>query len=267
MALYCPRGFDVEGLRERIRATYERVAEDPEGEFHFHRGGRYAGKYLNYSPEDIAAVPMISVSRFAGVGNPHRIGALHAGETVLDHACGAGMDLLLAARRVGPRGRAIGIDMTRAMLDRARRGAVAAGVDGWTSLFHGVFEELPVDDASVDVVISNGVLNLAPDKRRVFAEVFRVLKPGGRLHLADVVVQCELPADALANIDLWTARIAGALREQELFELASATGFVRDRITERFDCFCNTAAEHAVSRDVRIGAVNFFARKPIVRMQ
>lgn len=264
MALSCPEGFDVDRLRERIQGMYERVAVDPRGEFQFHRGRRYAEKTLNYLAGELDEVPLISLDRFAGVGNPHRAGPLHAGETVLDHACGAGMDLILAARRVGPTGRAIGVDMTRAMLDCAWQGAKDAAVDEWTSLFDGVFEALPVDDASVDVVISNGVLNLAPDKRQVFREIFRVLKPGGRLHLADVVVQHPLPAESVASIDLWTACIGGALREQELFALAAATGFVRDRITERFDCFCGAAAEYAVSRDVRIGAVNFIARKPVI---
>jgi arsenite methyltransferase len=262
MALTCPEGFDVERLRAQVRATYERVAAEPGGEFHFHRGGAYAAKFLNYAREDLARVPAVSAKRFSGVGNPHRTGPLRSGETVLDHACGAGMDLIIAARRVGPRGRAIGVDMTQPMLDHAWQGALAAQVDDWTSLFNGVFEDLPVDDASVDVVISNGVLNLAPDKRRVFAEIFRVLRPGGRLHLADVVVQRELDNDARGNPELWMACIGGALQEPELLELAASTGFAGRRVTERFDCFRETAAEHTVPKDLRIGAVNFFARKP-----
>ncbi|HEX7048077.1 MAG TPA: methyltransferase domain-containing protein [Gammaproteobacteria bacterium] len=263
MALRCPEGFDIGRLREAIRATFERVAADPHGEFPFHRGKRYAEKHLNYSPEELARIPSASASRFTGTGNPHRAGPFRIGEIVLDLGCGAGMDLILAARRVGPQGRVIGVDMTQAMLDRAWQGAVVAKVDGWTSLFHGRFEDLPADDASIDVVISNGALNLAADKQDVFAEIFRVLKPGGRLHLADVVVQCELPASTSTSVELWTAGIAGALREEELFELASMAGFVRTRITERFDCFCGAAGEHAVPRDARIGSVNLLARKPV----
>lgn len=263
MALRCPEGFDIEHLRETIRVTFERVAADPDGEFHFHRGKRYAEKHLNYSPEALARISAACTSRFTGAGNPHRAGPLRGGETVLDHACGAGVDLILAALRVGPKGRVIGVDMTQAMLDRAWQGAVAAKVDGWTSLFHGRFEDLPVDDSSIDVVISNGALNLAADKQGVFAEIFRVLKPGGRLHLADAVVQCELPADASMSVNLWAAGIAGAMREEELFELASMTGFVRTRVTERFDCFCGASGEHAVPRDARIGSVNLLACKPV----
>lgn len=262
MALTCPEGFDAAQLRTQVRDTYERFAAAPDGEFHFHCGRQYAARHLNYSAEELARVPKVSARRFAGVGNPHRAGVLCAGETVLDHACGAGMDLIIAAEKVGPRGRVIGVDMTAGMLDRAWEGAQAAGMDGWTSLFHGVYEDLPVDDASIDVAVSNGALNLAPDKRQVFAELLRVLKPGGRLHIADVVVQRELSDEVRANPDLWAACVAGALQEHELPALAAESGFVDGRITERFDCFCGAPAEHKVSKDLRIGAVNFFARKP-----
>ena len=120
MATTCPMGFDVGALRAQVLATYDRVARDPTGDFHFHRGLRYAADYLRYDADALASLPEACTARFAGVGNPLRIGPIHPGETVLDHACGAGMDLLLAARRVGSRGRAVGIDMTPAMRDVAR---------------------------------------------------------------------------------------------------------------------------------------------------
>jgi len=262
MALERPEGLDEERLRERLRETYERVAADPAGDFQFHLGTRYAAQYLNYSTEELALVPPVSAKRFSGAGNPHRAGPVRRGETILDHGCGAGMDVIIAAHRVGSQGRVIGVDMTQGMLDHAWSGVVAAGVDNRTSLFHGVFEDLPVDDASIDVVLSNGALNLAFDKRRVFAEIFRVLKPGGRLHLADVVVQREQREDARRNADLWTAGVGGALPEPELLEAAAETGLVNGRITERFDCFHGAAAEFTVPKDLMIGAVNFFARKP-----
>jgi ubiquinone/menaquinone biosynthesis C-methylase UbiE len=261
MATTCPVGFDVAALRAQVLATYDRVARDPGGDFHFHRGPRYAAKYLRYDAGELALLPAVCTVRFAGVGNPLRIGPIDLGETVLDHACGAGMDLLLAARRVGPQGHAIGVDMTPAMRDVATRAAAEAGVEATVAIRAGFFEHLPVDDESVDVVISNGVVNLAPDKSQVFAEIRRVLRPGGRLYLADVVVQRELKDDVRSNPDLWAACIAGALTEPELAELALASGFREPRITERFDCFRDTTAEAKVALDLHVQAVNFIARK------
>ena len=181
---------------------------------------------------------------------------------MLDHACGAGTDLLLAARRVGDSGRAIGVDMTPGMRSAALRAAGDAGLAQVVDVRAGVYEALPVDDASIDVLISNGVVNLAPNKARVFAEVLRVLRPGGRLYLADVVVARELSLAARSNPDLWAACVAGALPESELLELTAELGFVSGRITARFDCFRDTSAQTKVSRDLRVGAVNFYAEKP-----
>lgn len=261
MAATCPVGFDSDRLRKRILDTYDQVASDPHGQFHFHRGPLYAAAYLDYDPAELATLPAISSDRFAGVGNPLRIGPVEPGETVLDHACGAGMDLLLAARRVGPTGKAIGIDMTPAMRACAVAGASAAGLADRVEVCAGFMEALPVDDESVDVVISNGVVNLSPDKSAVFAEIVRVLRPGGRLYLADVVVAREIKDDARNDPELWAACIAGALPEVELPQIAGAAGLRDCRITSHFDCFRDTTAEDKVSRDLRVQAVNFFARK------
>jgi len=205
MATTCPDGFDVERLRELVREEYDRVAREPHGNFHFHRGPEYASGMLGYDPDELALIPEESTASFAGVGNPHRIGALHPGETVLDIGCGAGMDLLLAARHCGPNGKLIGVDMTPSMLELATRSAVKAGLWGQVDVRRGTAEALPVEDESVDVVISNGVLNLSPDKINAFREIYRVLKPRGRLHLADVVVQRELSLAARSDVDLWAA--------------------------------------------------------------
>lgn len=261
MAATCPMGFDVTRLREQVLATYDRVAREPNGQFHFHRGRDYACDYLGYERAELDTLPDECCDRFAGVGNPLRIGRIEPGQTVLDHACGAGMDLLLAARRVGPQGRAIGVDMTPGMRESAVAAARQAGLDGIVEICAGFFEYLPVEDASVDVVVSNGVVNLSPDKPQVFKEIHRVLRPGGRLFMADVVVQRELTLDARNNPDLWAACIAGALPEAELAELATATGFTECRVTERFDCFRNTSAEVKVAKDLHVRGVNFFARK------
>jgi SAM-dependent methyltransferase len=205
MAATCPIGFDVQRLQTEVKSTYDRVARDPDGEFHFHRGLEYACEVLGYDRREVGTLPQESVQRFAGVGNPHRIGPIGPGETLLDIGCGAGMDLLLAAKRVGPDGRAIGVDMTLAMCERARAAAVQAGLWQNVDVRAGGAERLPVEDECIDVVISNGVINLSPDKNRAFGEILRVLRPGGRLYLADVVVRRELSLDARSDVDLWAA--------------------------------------------------------------
>lgn len=262
MAATCPANFDVDYLRAQVQAEYDRVAREPHGEFHFHRGADYAHEYLRYAREDLAGVPALASDRFAGVGNPHRVGPINPGETVLDHACGAGMDVIIAAHRVGPTGRVIGVDMTDAMRDKAIEAAKLAGVAEWVDIRAGLYEELPVADESVDVVISNGVINLAPDKNRVFREIYRVLRPGGRAFIADVVVARELKLEARSNPDIWAACIGGALPEWELSELAGAAGLANGRIVEHFDCFRGTSGERKVSKDLHVHGVTFFAVKP-----
>lgn len=262
MALTAPVGFDVAELREAIRTTYERVAVDPSGVFHFHRGAAYAVELLGYDAAELGVLPEFATARFAGVGNPLAIGPIDPGETVLDHACGAGTDLLLAARRVGPSGRALGVDVTAGMRRVAERAVVVAGLADRTLIRAGSYEDLPVDSASVDVVISNGVVNLAPEKRRVLEEVWRVLRPGGRLYLADVVVARELKLEARTRPELWAACIAGALTESELVTACRDVGFVQVRPLTRFRCFEGAHAEHKVSRDLHVQGMNLFARKP-----
>jgi arsenite methyltransferase len=203
MAIACPVDLNTAALRSEISSIYGRVASEPDGEFHFHRGPAYAAGFLGYSAEELAALPSDCTASFAGVGNPLAIGQIRAGETVVDIGSGAGMDLLLAARRTGPAGHAVGVDMTDAMIERARKSAAEVGMPH-VEIRKGDATSLPVPDASVDVVISNGVLNLVPEKERGFAEIIRILKPGGRLHLADIALDVELPEDARRNIDLWT---------------------------------------------------------------
>lgn len=203
MALTCPIDLDVATLRAEVQSMYSRVASAPAGEFHFHRGPEYASTRLGYDAAELAALPAEVTSSFAGVGNPHAIDRIPAGSVVVDIGCGAGMDLLLAARRIGPYGRAIGVDMTEAMRERAAAGARAAECDH-VEVVDGDATRLPVRDGSVDVVISNGVLNLVPDKGRAVAEIARVLKPGGRVQIADIIIGEILPDSALKDIDLWT---------------------------------------------------------------
>ncbi|MCC5810589.1 MAG: methyltransferase domain-containing protein [Ectothiorhodospiraceae bacterium] len=260
MATNCPIGFDVAALREEIIRTYERVAHEPDSAFHFHRGSAYARDMLGYDGNELRQLPAAATERFAGVGNPLRIGPIWAGEHVLDHACGAGMDALLAARRVGPKGRVTGVDLTPAMREVATSTAAAAGLSDRIAIVAGEMEALPVADATVDVVISNGVVNLAPDKMQVFREIRRVLKPGGRLYLADVVAERELAVAAREMPALWAACIGGALMREELARIAADAGLEGGRVMETFDCFRHTSvAEKMASLEIR--SVNFAARK------
>src|SRR6516165_3901999 len=161
MSIACPVDLNTSVLRSEISSIYGRVATAPDGEFHFHRGPAYAAEFLGYDAEELAALPPESTASFAGIGNPLVIGPIHAGETVLDIGCGAGMDLLLAAKRAGPDGEAIGVDMTDAMVERARKSATTAGLRQ-VEIRKGDATALPAEDASIDVVSSNGVLNLVP---------------------------------------------------------------------------------------------------------
>jgi SAM-dependent methyltransferase len=203
MALTCPVDLDTLKLRQEIQSIYARVATDPTGAFHFHRGPAYAAALLGYDAEALASLPHGSTDSFAGVANPHRIAPIPAGATVVDIGCGAGMDLLLAAKAVGPSGHAIGVDMTETMAERARAGARAVGLNQ-VEVRLGDALSLPIASGAVDVVISNGVLNLTPDKRDAFGEVFRILKPGGEFLYGDIILDVDLDEKSRSDIDLWT---------------------------------------------------------------
>ena len=194
--------IDVEVLREEIRKTYTDVASEPDREFIFPTGRPWAAE-LGYPEPELARVPDASVAGFAGVANHWTLGRIAPGEVVLDLGCGAGTDLLIAAQMTGPAGRVIGVDMTASMLATARASAGAMGLAN-VDLQEALIEAVPVASASVDVVISNGVIDLVPDKDVVLDEVDRVLRPGGRLQLADVVIHNEVSEDSRARIDLWT---------------------------------------------------------------
>jgi arsenite methyltransferase len=193
---------DVDVLREEIRKTYTDVSTTPEQEFIFPTGRAWAQE-LGYPEPELSRVPDATAESFAGVANPWTLGAIEPGSVVVDLGCGAGSDLLIAAQMTGPAGRAIGVDMTTKMLDRARQSATEMGLTN-VELHESLIEALPLDDASVDVVISNGVIDLVPDKEAVLDEIDRVLRPGGRLQVADVVIHHEVSEDARKRIDLWT---------------------------------------------------------------
>jgi SAM-dependent methyltransferase len=195
---------DAELLRDAIRKVYTEVAQDPKRGYHFHTGPEYAVDRLGYPARALAELPDSVTAPFAGVGNPLAMGQPRAGETVVDIGAGSGLDSVLAARAVGPTGHVIAVDMTDAMLERGQQSAALSGTP-WLEYRRGLAEALPVEADSADLVISNGVINLAVDKDRVFAEAFRVLPRGGRLQIADIVVHRDIPPAARDDIAIWTA--------------------------------------------------------------
>jgi SAM-dependent methyltransferase len=193
---------DQDALREQVRVKYREVAADPTASFHFHTGRGLASR-LGYGAAAVGALPDGAVGSFAGVGNPFSLRPLAPSEKVADVGSGAGFDSFIAAGQVGPGGQVVGIDMTSEMLAKSRQTAEALGL-AHVEFREGFAESLPVEDAWADVVISNGVINLCADKQAVFAEIFRVLRPGGRLQFADIANGRPVPAEALRDIDLWT---------------------------------------------------------------
>jgi arsenite methyltransferase len=193
---------DLDRLRAEVQAKYREVADDPTGDYHFHTGRAHARR-LGYPAWPLNQLPDEACAAFAGVANPFHWDHPQPGERVVDLGSGAGMDAFLAALWVGPTGQVIGVDMTPEMLARAQRLADQLGL-GNVEFRHGVIEALPVEDGWADVVISNGVINLCPDKVGAYREVHRVLKPGGRMRVADICVERPVPEGALRDIDLWT---------------------------------------------------------------
>jgi len=251
--------LDTDQLRQAIQDEYAAVARSPQQGFHFHTG-RPLAHLLGYEQAWLDGIPENSLESFAGTGNPFSLGALQRGQRVVDVACGAGLDSLIAARMVGPQGRVIGVDMTTAMLEKARRGATDAGLTN-VEFVEGYAEALPVPEAWADVVISNGALNLMPDKVVALTEMARVLKPGGRLQISDILVQKPVPTSSKCQIDLWTGCIAGALLEAEVETAVVAAGFIQFEITWRADVFAGAPQSSSAASFGTLG-INFRACKP-----
>lgn len=215
-------GFDPGDLEAKVKSMYRAVAEDPSGEFHFEMG-RSLAERLGYPPADLDRVPAEAVASFAGVGYFFHLADLKPGETVVDLGSGSGMDTFMAALHVGPQGRVIGIDMTDEQLAKAERLSTAFGF-GNVSYRKGYIEKVPLADASADVVISNGVINLATDKGEVFRETARLLKPNGRLVLSDIVTETPLSESIVCNATLWAACIGGAAQQDDYRRLVEEAG-------------------------------------------
>ena len=214
--------FDPKELEAKVKAMYRSVAEEPNGEFHFEMGRKLAER-LGYAPADLDQIPAEAIESFAGVGFYFHLADLKAGETVVDLGSGSGMDTFVAALKVGAQGKVIGIDMTDEQRAKAERLRDRDGFRNVTYL-KGYIEAVPLPDALADVVISNGVINLATDKRKVFDEAARLLKPGGRLVLSDIVTEVQLPETIVCNSTLWAACIGGAAQQDNYRGQIEASG-------------------------------------------
>lgn len=227
---------DTTELERKVKEMYERVARAPHGEFHFEMG-RALAERLGYAPEDLDRVPPEAVESFAGVGYHFDLAGPRAGEAVLDLGSGSGMDSFIAALKVGVGGRVAGVDMTDAQREKAAALRDRAGF-GQVSYHKAYIENTPLDDSSMDVVISNGVINLAADKAAVFREAARVLKPGGRLAISDIISEKELPEGVTCNATLWAACIGGALQKDRYLDSITGAGLrvitLRDNTQYRF---------------------------------
>jgi arsenite methyltransferase len=250
---------DPEALRADVRDKYRDVALHPDGEFHFHTG-RPLAALLGYAPEGVDALPDRAVESFAGVGNPFSVRPLPAGARVVDFGSGGGFDCFVAANAVGPDGHVVGVDMTPEMLTKARSTAVALGL-AHVEFREGLLEQVPVEDGWADVVISNGVINLCADKATVFAEAYRVLRPGGLLQFADIANGKPLPEAAVCEIDLWTGCIAGGLPVDDWCAAIEGAGFEEVSVGMAVDAFGGSGGEHN-ARAFDVSAHVFLARRP-----
>jgi SAM-dependent methyltransferase len=221
---------DTTALEQKVKAMYRDVALDPRGEFHFEMG-RALAERLGYSPADLDAIPSQAIDSFAGVGYYFDFAVLKPGETVVDFGSGSGMDSFIAAGKIGQAGQVIGVDMTDEQLAKAERLRAAAGF-GNVSYRKGYIDATELADASCDAVISNGVINLAPDKMAVFREAARLLRPGGRLALADIVTETQLPEGITCDATLWAACIGGAMQVGDYTSAIEAAGLHVTRVRD-----------------------------------
>jgi SAM-dependent methyltransferase len=253
------RRLDTTELEERVKHMYEEVALEPQREFHFETG-RPLAERLGYPAADLDRIPAAAIESFAGVGYFLDLATLAPGEAVLDLGSGSGMDSFLAALATGSEGRVIGVDMTDAQLAKATELAAEGGFAS-VEFRKGYIEEPPVDDASVDCVISNGVVNLSPDKPAVFTAVARALRPGGRLALADIVTTEQLPEGVTCDASLWAACIGGAMQRDGYRDVIEAAGFEIVSLRENDEYhFVSDRADNA-TRKYGVKSVSLLARR------
>jgi arsenite methyltransferase len=253
-----PATIDVAELRAKVQQMYRDVAQNPGGGYHFDIG-RALAERLGYPPPILDQIPTLAVESFAGVGYFFDLAALTEGDKVLDLGSGSGMDSFVAHLRVRTRGNVTGVDMTRAQLDKAERLRTEAGLRG-IDFVEGHIEDRPFPSTTFDVVISNGVINLAPNKATVFAEAARVLRPGGRLAIADIVTETQLPDQIVSNADLWASCIGGATHQDTYQQVIEAAGFTLERMKRNPYQFLSERARNA-SIEYGVRSLSLLARK------
>lgn len=250
---------DAAALEAKVKDMYRMVAQHPEGRYHFELGHALAER-LGYDADRLHGLPQAAVDSFAGVGFHFDLAALSPGEVVVDLGSGSGMDVFCAASEVGPSGQVLGIDFTPEQLDKARSLAAAAGI-GNADFLEAHIDVLPVMTSSVDCVISNGVVNLAPNKPAVFTEAVRALRPGGRLALSDIVTERPLTEAIVCNVDLWASCIGGAAHEDDYFAAIADAGLVVETVRTNHYGFLSGSARGA-SQTYGVKSVSLLARKP-----
>jgi arsenite methyltransferase len=254
------RTLDTQELEERVKHMYQEVALEPDREFHFETG-RALAERLGYPPDDLDRIPAAAIESFAGVGHFMDLAGIAPGEAVLDLGSGSGMDSFLASLAAGPDGRVIGVDMTDEQLAKAERLAADASVDN-VEFRRGYIEEPPVDEQAFDCAISNGVINLSPNKPAVFAAAARALRPGGRLALADIVSTQQLPEGVTCDASLWAACIGGAMQRDGYREAIESAGLEIEEWRENPEYrFVSERADNAV-RKYGVTSISLLARRP-----
>lgn len=244
--------LDTPSILDAVQEMYDDVATCPTKEFHFPTG-RNACLYVGYPEDELDALPATAIESFAGVGYPFLADVIEPGDTVVDVGSGSGVDVLVAALKTGTSGLVYGIDMTPAMIAKAERNIDESGADH-VRILEGRADDLPLDDASVDVVTSNGVFNLVPDKAKAFREVYRVLKPGGRIQISDIVLSKPVSDASKADPQLWAECIVGAEPEAVYLDLIRAAGFENVAVLDRLDYFARSSNESTRKAAAGLGA-------------
>ena len=254
------QNVDTDSLESQVKEMYRKVATEPHAEYHFEMG-RGLTERLGYPIEDLDSIPQEAIDSFAGVGYYFHLAELKEGETVVDLGSGSGTDTFVAALKVGESGHVIGLDMTDAQLDKASQLRDEAGF-AQVEYRKSYIEEAPVESETVDAVISNGVINLSPDKTAVFAEIARVLKPGGRLAIADIVTESQLPESVSCNADLWAACIGGAMQQDDYRAAIEAAGL--EVVSVETNHAYGFISDNAMGATEKWGvkSVSLLARKP-----